>query len=76
MIFILLAVLGRGTSALIVWRLYEASTRGVMHLRGGSYTRRGNPFQFWASYVVVAIALLLCAGLALIASAVLLGVFQ
>jgi hypothetical protein len=74
--FIVLAVMGWATSALIVWRLCGASKQGIMRLRGGSYTRSGNPNWFWISVVLAIVGLLLCVGIALVSSSVLLGVIK
>ena len=72
--YLLLALVGWASSALIVWRLHEASTQGVMRLRGGTYTRSGNPIWFWVNVVAAIIGLVLCVGIALIGSSMMLRI--
>jgi hypothetical protein len=68
-----LLVVSWAASALIVWSLFVALTRGVMRLRGGEYSRVTDPVRYWISVSLALIGLVLCLALAAVSSAGVLG---
>ena len=71
--YILLALAGWASAAFIIWRLREATMKGVMRVRGATFARGVNPSGYWVNFVSAIVGLILPLGIAITGSWMLTG---